>query len=90
MTAPTDQLVDIAKRSQEAIAAAVRSWTEAVQSLAGNQPKLPDVHTVVDTDFDVAEKAVATQREAAQQAVAAGVKAAEAISAQAATVTAKA
>jgi hypothetical protein len=90
MTAPTDQLVNIAKRSQEAVTTAVRSWTDAVKSLAGNQPKLPDGHAVVDAYFDLADKAVAAQREAAQQAVAVGVKAAEALSAQAAKVTAKA
>jgi len=88
MTAPTDQFVDIAKRSQEAVTTAVRTWTDAVQSFAnGDQPSLPDARQLVDTYFDYAEKALAAQREVATQAVAAGVKAAEAFADQAGKVT---
>ena len=36
MTAPTDQFVDIAKRSQEAVTTAVRTWADSVQSFAGS------------------------------------------------------
>jgi hypothetical protein len=90
MTAPTDQIADITKRSQKAVTTAVRNWTDAVQSFTGDQPTLPDAQTVVDTYFDFAAKALAKQREAAQQAVAAGVKAAKAVSDQAAKVTAQA
>ena len=89
MTAPTDQLTDFTKRSQEAVTTAVRTWTDAVQSLSGNQPALPDAHALVNTYFDFAEKALAAQREAAQQAVSAGVKAAEALKDQASKVTAQ-
>ena len=64
MTAPTDQLTDITKRSQEAVTTAVRNWTDAVQSLSGNQPALPDARQLVDTYFDFAEKALSMQREA--------------------------
>ena len=90
MTAPTEQFAQIAERSQEAVTTAVRNWTDAVQSFTGNQPTLPDAQTVVDTYFDFAEKALAKQREIAQQAVAVGVKAAKAVSDQAAKVTAQA
>jgi len=90
MTAPTEQFTEIAKRSQEAVTTAVRNWTDAVQSFTGNQPTLPDAQTVLDTYFDFAEKALAKQREVAQQAVAAGVKAAKAVSDQAAKVTTQA
>ena len=66
MTAPTDQLTDFTKRSQEAVTTAVRTWTDAVQSLSGNQPALPDARQLVDTYFDFAEKALSFQRDAAQ------------------------
>ena len=91
MTAPTAQITDIAKRSQEAVTAAVRNWTDAVQSFAnGEQPALPDARQIVDTYFDYAEKALAGQREVATQAVAAGVKAVEAFADQAGKVAAQA
>jgi hypothetical protein len=89
MTAPTDQIADFTKRSQEAVTTAVRTWTDAVQSFSGNQPTLPDASTLVDTYFDFAEKALSFQRDAAKQAVAAGVKAAEAVKEQASKVTAQ-
>jgi hypothetical protein len=90
MTAPTDQFAEIAERSQEAVTTAVRNWTDAVQSFTGSRPTLPDAQTVVDTYFDFAEKALAKQRELAQQAVAAGVKAVRSVSEQSAKVTAQA
>ena len=31
MTAPTDQFVDIANRSQEAVTSAVRTWTDTAR-----------------------------------------------------------
>ena len=34
MTTPTDQFVDIANRSQEAVATAVHNWADTVQSFA--------------------------------------------------------
>jgi hypothetical protein len=86
MTAPTDQFVDIAKRSQEAVTTAVRSWADTVQSFAGNltggQAQLPDPLTVVDTYFDFAEKFLANQRQLATQFVSASVKAGESVQEQ--------
>ena len=89
MTAPTDQIADFTKRSQEAVTTAVRTWTDAVQSFSGSQPALPDARQLVDTYFDFAEKALSFQRDAAKQAVAAGVKATEALKDQASKVTAQ-
>jgi cell division septum initiation protein DivIVA len=87
MTAPTDQFVDIANRSQEAVTTAVRTWADSVQSLASKlssgQSQLPGLSSVVDQYFDFAEKMLANQREFAQQWAAATVKAAEAVTEQA-------
>ena len=81
MTAPTDQFVDIAKRSQEAVTTAVRTWADSFQSLAGNlttgQAQLPDPQGVVDGYFDFAEKVLATQRRLASEFVSVSVKAGE-------------
>jgi hypothetical protein len=71
MTSPNDQFAEIANRSQEAVTAAVHTWTDAVQSFAGQlgagQSQLPDLSSVVDQYFDFAEKVLANQREFAQQ-----------------------
>ena len=86
MTAPTDQFVDIAKRSQEAVTTAVRTWADSVQSLAGNlttgHAQLPDPQSVVDGYFDFAEKVLATQRRLASEFVSASVKAGETVQEQ--------
>lgn len=87
MTAPTDQFVDIANRSQEAVTAAVRSWADTVQSVTGKltsgQSQLPDLHNVVDQYFDFAEQVLANQRQLAQQWASAAVKATESVAEQA-------
>ena len=98
MTAPTDQFVDIAKRSQEAVTTAVRTWADSVQSFTGNltagHAQLPDPQSVVDGYFDFAEKVLATQRRVASELVSASVKAGETVQEQvskaAETVTAQA
>ena len=86
MTAPTDQFVDIAKRSQEAVTTAVRNWADTVQSFTGNltagQSQLPDPQSVVDGYFDFAEKVLATQRRFAAEWVSASVKAGETVQEQ--------
>jgi hypothetical protein len=91
MTAPTDQFVDIAKRSQEAVSTAVRSWADTVQSFAGNlnagQGQLPNPQNVVDTYFDFAEKVLANQRQLTTQFVSASVKAGETVQEQVSKVT---
>jgi LPS O-antigen subunit length determinant protein (WzzB/FepE family) len=87
MTAPTDQFVDIANRSQEAVTAAVRSWTDTVQSVAGKltsgQSQLPDLQNVVDQYFDFVEQVLANQRQFVQQWASATVKATESVTEQA-------
>ncbi|MHA6795120.1 hypothetical protein ACVGVM_16635 [Pseudonocardia bannensis] len=88
MTAPTDQFVDIAKRSQEAVTAAVRTWADTVQtyagSLTGNQPKLPDTSALVDRTFDFAEQVLENQRQITKTFFSAGAQAVEAVTDQAA------
>ena len=98
MTAPTDQFVDIAKRSQEAVNTAVRSWADSVQNFAGHlgtgQGQLPNPQSVIDTYFDFAEKVLATQRRVVSELISASVKAGETVQEQvtkaAETVTAQA
>jgi len=91
MTAPTDQFVDIAKRSQEAVTTAVRTWADSVQSFAGNltagHAQLPDPQSVVDGYFDFAEKVLATQRRVASELISASVKAGETVQEQVSKVT---
>lgn len=86
MTAPTDQFVNFANRSQEAVSTAVQTWTDSVQSLAGKltagQGQLPDLQGVVEQYFDFAEKVLANQREFAQQWASAAAKATEAVTEQ--------
>ncbi len=86
MTAPTDQFVDIAKRSQEAFATAARTWVDSVQALAGNvassETKLPDVQGYFDSYFDIVEKLLSSQRDLSHQWIRAALKAGEAVSEQ--------
>ena len=86
MTAPTDQYVDIANRSQEAVTTAVRTWADTVQSFAStlsSQSPLPGLPSVVDEYFNLAEKVLASQREFVEQWASAAVKATEAVAEQA-------
>jgi hypothetical protein len=92
MTAPTEQILDLTRRGQEAVATAVRTWADAVQSAtgsfaAGGPDKLPDLRAFVDSSvdqaFDVAEKVLAAQRQLAHTVLAAGVQATEAVTEQA-------
>jgi hypothetical protein len=91
MTAPTEQILDLTRRGQEAVATAVRTWADAVQSatgsFAGGPDKLPELRTIVDSSvdqaFDVAEKVLAAQRQLAHTVLAAGVQATEAVTEQA-------
>jgi uncharacterized protein YoxC len=87
MTAPTDQFVDIANRSQEVVTTAVRTWADTLQSLTSKlnsgQSQLPGLSSVVDQYFDFAQKVLANQREFAQQWASATVKATEAVTEQA-------
>ncbi|MGD9529792.1 hypothetical protein [Pseudonocardia sp.] len=85
MTAPTDQFVDITKRSQEVVTAAVRTWTDAFQSLAGSYgaPAAPDAKAIVEGYFDFAQQVLDNQRAFTLSVVSAGSEAAEKVTAQA-------
>lgn len=91
MTAPTDQFVDIAKRSQEAVTTAMRTWADSVQSFTGNlsggHAHLADPQSVVDGYFDFAEKVLATQRRVTSEFVSASLKAGETVQQQVAKAT---
>jgi hypothetical protein len=83
MTAPTDQLTRIARESQEAVTAALTTWTEAAERYAKNfDPKKPlpsaaDAQAVVDTAYDLAGKLLAGQRAYATTIVTASKQATE-------------
>jgi hypothetical protein len=92
MTAPTEQILDLTRRGQEAVATAVRTWADTVQGVtgsfaAGGPDKLPDLRAFVDSSvdqaFDVAEKVLAAQRQLAHTVLAASAQATEALSEQA-------
>lgn len=88
MTASTDQFVDIAKRSQDAVTDSLRTWTETVQGFAGQftagaRPQLPDTTVAVDRVFDVAEQVLAQQREFAKTVLGASRGAVETLTEQA-------
>ena len=87
MTTPNDQFVDIANRGQEAVTTAIHNWADNVQSFASKltsgQSQLPNLQSVVDRYFDLAEKVLAGQREFAQQWASATLKATEAVTEQA-------
>jgi hypothetical protein len=98
MTAPTDQFIEIAKRNQEALVTATRSWIDIMQSIAGAASSngtpvvpgvagLPGVLPYVDGLFDVAEKLLVNQREIAQQWVGAAVRTTEVVTDQAVRAT---
>jgi hypothetical protein len=92
MTAPTEQILDLTRRGQEAVATAVRTWADAVQSAsgsfaAGGPDKLPDLRAFVDSSvdqaFDVVERVLAAQRQLAHTVLAAGAQATDAVTEQA-------
>jgi len=87
MTAPTDQFVDIAKRGQEAVSTAVRTWTDTVQSFAGGltggQPKLPEAHAIVEQYYDFVQQLLDNQRKFTLTVLAASTQAAESVTEQA-------
>ena len=82
MTAPTDAFAAIARRSQEATTAAVRTWTETVNDYATSfsaedpMPKPAAVHAAVDTWFDLAGSLLSEQRAFATTVLDAGTEAA--------------
>jgi hypothetical protein len=101
MTAPTDQFTDqfneIATRTQESVTTAVRTWADAMQTVAdgftGDHPSLPDANVVVDKYFDFAQQVLDSQRQLARTILSASTQAAQTVSEQTAaaakTVTAQ-
>lgn len=91
MTAPTDQFIDIARRSQDVFANVTRVWANSVQSLASNvtpgEGKLPDVQAYLDDYFDFAERLLSNQREIAHQWINAATRATEVVAEQASRAT---
>jgi uncharacterized hydantoinase/oxoprolinase family protein len=84
-TIPLDQVATIAQRGQEAVATAVRTWTETVQRYATNftpetaVSRAADVHGIADAYFDLSAQLLADQRELAAILVDTGTKTADAI-----------
>ncbi|MEN3300846.1 hypothetical protein [Pseudonocardia sp.] len=91
MSAPTEQFADYAKRGQEAVTSAVKTWADTVQDYAGpftgHRPTSADAHAALDTAFDttldVVQKIVAGQRQVARTLLDAGVQVVELIGEQA-------
>jgi hypothetical protein len=72
MSAPTDQFLEIATRTQDALTSAVRTWADTVTtftgSVTGSRPALPDAQVAVDRYFDFAEQVLENQRRLARTA----------------------
>jgi hypothetical protein len=91
MSAPTEQFADYAKRGQEAVTSAVRTWANTVQDYAGTftgqRPTSADAHAALDTAFDatldVVQKIVDGQRQVARTLLDAGVQVVDVIGEQA-------
>ena len=87
MTAPQDQFTQVARQGQDAIADAMRTWTESVQSMMGSgtsaQSGLPSPQQVLDNVFDFAEQMLASQREFATRVLAVGMEANDAATSKA-------
>jgi hypothetical protein len=83
MSAPISEFVRIAEQGQEIAGQAVRTWTQTVKNYAvaitEARPAagLAELSAAVDAYFDRASEVLATQREAATKAVAAGTEAVE-------------
>lgn len=82
MTGPQDQFTQVARQGQDAIANALRTWTESVQSIVGSgtsaQSGLPSPQQILDNVFDFAEQLLASQRAFATRVLAVGLEANEA------------
>ncbi len=87
MTTPQDQFTQVARQGQDAVAKAMRTWTESVQSMVGSgtsaQSGLPSPQQVLDNVFDFAEQLLASQRAFATRVLAVGLEANDAATAKA-------
>lgn len=90
MSAPTEQFTEqfheITARAQESVSTAVRTWADALQTVAdgfaGERTALPDANVVVDRYFDFAQQVLDSQRQFAHTVLAAGTQAAQTVSEQ--------
>lgn len=86
MTAPTDQFAEIATKAQESVTTAVRTWADAMQSVAGgftgDHAALPDAGVFVERYFDFAQQVLDNQRSFARSVLTAGTQAAQNFSEQ--------
>ena len=71
MSTPLGSLVTAGTRSQEAATAAMRSWTEGAQALAGAQSAMADVPDLYASYLDAVRKVLAGQRQLADALVSA-------------------
>jgi hypothetical protein len=83
MTAAIDEFVQLTKRTQEALTAAVQAWQEsaraAVSTSDSPQSRLPDVRATVDAAFAFASRVLADQLEFAKALVSVGATSAVAV-----------
>lgn len=86
MTTPSTQYTDLVAQSQEAVMAAVDTWTKTVREAMSGLPNASapvDPNQVVDQVFDFTEKVLEVQRDFAKQLITTSAAAAESVAAQA-------
>jgi hypothetical protein len=81
MTTAQEQYTEIVKQGQDAVQAALDTWTRTVQDAFGKLPTTPPVKAeeVIDQVFDFAAKLLGAQRDFAKHLVATGTTAVETI-----------
>ena len=82
MSDPSTQFTDLVQQSQEAVMAAVDTWTKTVREALSGLPSAPgplDANQVVDQVFDFTEKVLEVQRDFAKQLISSSAAAAESV-----------
>jgi hypothetical protein len=87
MTAPTDQFIDMTKRSQDAFTTVARTWADSMQSIAGAvlpaDVPVPSMQPYLDGFFDLAERMLSEQRDLAHHWLNVALRATEVVTEQA-------
>ena len=87
MTAPTNQFIDMTKRSQDAVTTVARTWADSMQSIAGAvlpaDVPVPSMQPYLDGFFDLAERMLSEQRDLAHHWLNAALRATEVVTEQA-------
>jgi hypothetical protein len=87
MTAPTDQFIDMTKRSQDAFTTVARTWADSMQSIASAvlpaDVLVPSIQPYLDGFFDLAERMLSEQRDLAHHWINAALRATEVVTEQA-------